>query len=86
MPLLFLWFISSSLASRRQSINLPRFGLFIVHTETAGRSLEDMDVIFALAHIEGVSPVKVSLRKDLPAAGSPEADAILEDTTSFSQG
>ncbi|KAF9534794.1 general substrate transporter [Crepidotus variabilis] len=45
--------------------------------ETAGRSLEDMDVIFALAHNEGVSPVEVSMRKDLPPAGSPEANRIL---------
>ncbi|KAH0826914.1 general substrate transporter [Lanmaoa asiatica] len=37
----------------------------------------DMDVIFAIAHKEGKSPVQVSLRKDLPAAGSPEADRIL---------
>jgi len=36
-----------------------------------------MDLIFAIAYREGVSPVKVSLRKDLPSAGSPEADAIL---------
>ncbi len=36
-----------------------------------------MDVIFALAYKEGVSPVQVSLRKDLPAAGTPEADEIL---------
>jgi hypothetical protein len=36
-----------------------------------------MDIIFALAHKEGVSPVTVSLRKDLPAAGTPEADEIL---------
>ncbi|KAH8106089.1 general substrate transporter [Cristinia sonorae] len=45
--------------------------------ETAGRSLEDMDVVFALAYNEGVSPVKVSLRKDVPLAGTPEADEIL---------
>jgi hypothetical protein len=37
----------------------------------------DMDVIFALAYIEGVSPVTVSLRKNLPSTGSPEADLIL---------
>lgn len=37
----------------------------------------DMDVVFALAHLEGISPVTVSLRKDIPAAGSPEADRIL---------
>lgn len=36
-----------------------------------------MDVIFALAYNEGVSPVGVSLRKDVPLAGSPEADKIL---------
>jgi len=37
----------------------------------------DMDVIFALAHLERVSPVAVSLRKDIPSAGTPEADRIL---------
>jgi len=37
----------------------------------------DMDVIFALAHTEGVSPVAVSLRKDIPSAGTPEANRIL---------
>lgn len=36
-----------------------------------------MDVIFALAYNENVSPVAVSLRKDVPAAGTPEADEIL---------
>lgn len=36
-----------------------------------------MDVIFALAHNEGVSPVGVSLRKDIPLAGSEDADRIL---------
>lgn len=33
--------------------------------------------IFALAFNEGVSPVAVSLQKDVPPAGSPEADRIL---------
>ena len=37
----------------------------------------DMDVIFALAYNEGVSPVGVSLRKDIPPAGSAEANRIL---------
>jgi hypothetical protein len=37
----------------------------------------DMDVVFALAYNEGVSPVAVSLRKDVPLAGSLEADRIL---------
>ena len=36
-----------------------------------------MDAIFALAHLERVSPVAVSLRKDIPSAGTPEADRIL---------
>lgn len=36
-----------------------------------------MDVVFALAYNEGVSPVQVSLRKDVPPAGSAEADEIL---------
>lgn len=51
--------------------------VYFFFPETAGRSLEDMDVIFALAYNEGVSPVAVSLRKDVPPAGSPEADEIL---------
>jgi len=51
--------------------------VYFFFPETAGRSLEDMDVIFALAYNEGVSPVQVSLRKDIPLAGSPEADRIL---------
>ncbi|KAI0771581.1 general substrate transporter [Trametes elegans] len=51
--------------------------VYFFFPETAGRSLEDMDVVFALAHNEGVSPVGVSLRKDIPPAGSPEADEIL---------
>lgn len=40
-------------------------------------SFSDMDVVFALAYNEGVSPVAVSLRKDVPLAGSPEANKIL---------
>ncbi|KAI9000876.1 general substrate transporter [Trametes punicea] len=51
--------------------------VYFFFPETAGRSLEDMDVVFALAYNEGMSPVKVSLRKDVPPAGSPEADEIL---------
>lgn len=41
----------------------------------------DMDVVFALAYKEGVSPVAVSLRKDVPEAGTPEADEILGITS-----
>ncbi|QRW17728.1 Sugar (and other) transporter [Rhizoctonia solani] len=51
--------------------------VYFYFPETAGRSLEDMDVVFAQAYNEGVSPVSVSLRKDVPPAGSPEADEIL---------
>jgi hypothetical protein len=51
--------------------------VYLFFPETAGRSLEDMDVIFALAYNEGVSPVGVSLRKDIPLAGSVEANRIL---------
>lgn len=51
--------------------------VYFFFPETAGRSLEDMDVVFALAYNEGTSPVNVSLRKDVPAAGTPEADEIL---------
>ncbi|KAG2034710.1 general substrate transporter [Suillus americanus] len=51
--------------------------VYFFFPETAGRSLEDMDVVFALAYNEGVSPVNVSLRKDVPLAGTPEADRIL---------
>ncbi|CAE6519360.1 unnamed protein product [Rhizoctonia solani] len=51
--------------------------VYFYFPETAGKSLEDMDVVFAQAYNEGVSPVSVSLRKDLPPAGSPEADGIL---------
>ena len=58
--------------------------VYFFFPETAGRSLEDMDVVFALAYKEGVSPVKVSLRKDVPLAGSPEADEILGITDNVS--
>jgi hypothetical protein len=51
--------------------------VYFFFPETAGRSLEDMDVVFALAYLEKVSPVTVSLRKDVPSAGSPEAERIL---------
>ncbi|KAG2067673.1 general substrate transporter [Suillus decipiens] len=49
--------------------------------ETGGRSLEDLDVVFALAYINGDDPVKVSLRNDVPLAGSREADEILGVST-----
>ncbi|KIJ58852.1 hypothetical protein HYDPIDRAFT_33764 [Hydnomerulius pinastri MD-312] len=51
--------------------------VYFFFPETGGRSLEDLDVVFALAYNEGLDPVKVSLRKDVPLAGSREADEIL---------
>ncbi|KAG1854934.1 general substrate transporter [Suillus subalutaceus] len=55
--------------------------VYFFFPETGGRSLEDLDVVFALAHITGEDPVKVSLRKDIPLAGSREADEILGVST-----
>ena len=49
--------------------------------ESKGRSLEDMDIIFAVGYREGVSPVKVAARRDLPLAGTPEADEVLGIST-----
>ncbi|KAG2090191.1 general substrate transporter, partial [Suillus discolor] len=51
--------------------------VYFFFPETGGRSLEDLDVVFALAYINGEDPVKVSLRKDVPLAGTREADEIL---------
>ncbi|KAH9928050.1 general substrate transporter [Amylocystis lapponica] len=45
--------------------------VYFFFPETAGRSLEDMDVIFAIAYNEGVSPVGVSFRKISPRLGRP---------------
>ncbi|KAI0033759.1 general substrate transporter [Vararia minispora EC-137] len=50
---------------------------YLFMPETKGRSLEDMDILFAVAYREGVSPVSVAKRDDLPIAGTPEADEIL---------
>jgi hypothetical protein len=36
-----------------------------------------LDIIFALAHEQGKSPVKVSVEGDIPQAGSEEADRVL---------
>ncbi|KAG1800326.1 general substrate transporter [Suillus plorans] len=51
--------------------------VYFFFPETGGRSLEDLDVVFALAYMTGEDPVKVSLRKDVPLAGTREADEIL---------
>lgn len=55
-----------------------------LHVGIKKLDVTDMDVIFAIAHKEGVSPVGVSLRKDIPQAGTVEANkilGILEDTS-----
>lgn len=36
-----------------------------------------MDLVFAITYRENISPVGVSLWKDLPIVGTPEADIIL---------
>ncbi|KAG1766533.1 hypothetical protein EV702DRAFT_926871, partial [Suillus placidus] len=51
--------------------------VYFFFPETGSRSLEDLDVVFALAYMTGEDPVKVSPRKDVPLAGSREADEIL---------
>lgn len=78
---MYLWCTSSSLVSTLFATVSYRLHAHFSILETAGRSLEDMDVVFALAYNEGVSPVGVSLRKDVPLAGSPEADIILGITS-----
>jgi hypothetical protein len=40
-----------------------------------------MDLVFAVAYREGVSPVAVAARKDLPIAGTPQADEVLGIST-----
>ncbi|KAG0708106.1 hypothetical protein DFH29DRAFT_787231, partial [Suillus ampliporus] len=65
---------------------------YFFFSETSGQSLEDklfyivfwsnLNVVFALAHVTGEDPVKVSLQKDAPLAGSQEADEILGVSTS----
>lgn len=45
--------------------------------ETKKYSLEELDLIFAIAHEQGVNPVKISRSGDIPEAGTPEAEAIL---------
>lgn len=51
--------------------------LLLLYDSLANCSMGDLDVVFALAHVTGEDPVKVSLRKDVPLAGSREADEIL---------
>ena len=55
--------------------------VYLYFPETKRYALEDIDLIFAVAHDEGVSPVSVSVKGNIPPAGSPEAEAILGRTT-----
>ena len=51
--------------------------VWIWFPETKKYSLEELDLIFAIAHDQGVNPVGISRRGDVPAAGSKEAEEIL---------
>ena len=51
--------------------------VWIWFPETKKYSLEELDLIFAIAHDQGVNPVGISRRGDLPPAGSKEAEDIL---------
>lgn len=51
--------------------------VWIYFPETKKYSLEELDLIFAIAYDQGVNPVGISRRGDLPAAGSKEAEEIL---------
>jgi hypothetical protein len=53
----------------------------LLSSSLANYIMKDLDVVFALAHTTGEDPVKVSLRKDIPLAGSREADEILGVST-----
>ncbi|KAG2339180.1 general substrate transporter [Suillus weaverae] len=57
--------------------------VYFFFPETGGRSLEDLDVVFVLAYITGEDPVKVSLRKDVPLAGSEKQTRFLELAQAF---
>ncbi|KAK4689328.1 vacuolar iron transporter family protein, partial [Tremellales sp. Uapishka_1] len=51
--------------------------VYLFFPETKKYSLEELDLIFALAYETGESPVKVSKTGNIPEAGSAEADQIL---------
>lgn len=51
--------------------------MWLLFPETKRYSLEELDLVFAVAHESGENPVAVSLSGDIPAAGSPEAERIL---------
>lgn len=74
IPIVYLFFPETAGKSLEGKIftTFPR-----IHSLISPPPCVDMDVVFAQAYNEGVSPVAVSLRKDIPPAGSPEADEIL---------
>jgi len=52
-------------------------GTYFLFPETKNRSLEELDIIFAMGHEQNKSPVWISTKGDIPEAGSPEAQRIL---------
>lgn len=54
--------------------------VYIFFPETKKYSLEELDLIFAIAHNERRSPVAVSREGNIPKAGSREAEQILGRT------
>jgi hypothetical protein len=74
IPIVYLFFPETA----GKSLEGEGFASFTMHTlDSIAPTCLDMDVVFAQAYNEGVSPVVVSFRKDLPQAGSPKADEIL---------
>jgi hypothetical protein len=45
--------------------------------DSSNNADSQLDIIFALAHEQGISPVTISKSGEIPEAGSPEAEAIL---------
>ncbi|KAF5393647.1 hypothetical protein D9757_000134 [Collybiopsis confluens] len=80
VPIVYLFFPETANRSLEGEI------LDICSAKVLSASLQDMDVVFALAYLEKVSPVTVSLRKDVPPAGSVEAERILGIQTGSASG
>jgi len=69
------WGTYAFFAALNAVIIFPTVLLFF--PETKKYSLEDLDLIFAIANEEGKNPVAVSKHGDIPEAGTKEADMIL---------
>lgn len=54
--------------------------VYFYFPETRKYSLEELDLIFAIAHNERCNPVSVSREGNIPKAGSREAEIILGRT------